>query len=143
MDKATFTERILKQIHFVISATERQTTTIIEARKGRVDQESFKKWLIEERDKLLISPEINVYGSPKKEMTRELLEDAIELADALDNNSDSVDWEYFCENAMRILSGVLPKDPNFEENLRITFTNYYKYIKAESAVWVFSKYPVA
>jgi hypothetical protein len=153
MDRAVFTEEILKQILFLISATERQTAKIIEARKGRVDQESFKKWLFEEREKMLNSPDLvpfdlvqkGTMGTPEK-AANELagfiqFHLGVHLKDGVVvSNVENIDWAEMLKHGVRILSGNLTKDPGFDHNLRTPFVTYYKALKAETTATVFGRY---
>lgn len=153
MDKAMFTEEILKQILFVISATERHTAKIIEARKGRVGQDLFKKWLIEERDRILSSPDLVPFDLIQKETMGTPENAANELAGFIQfhlgvhlkdgvvvSNVENIDWAEMLKHGVRIFSGNLAKAPEFDHNLRTPFVTYYNALKAETTANVFGRY---
>ena len=152
MEPATFIEKILKQILTVIPVTKQDAAWAIEYEKVQVNEDKFKKWLIEERYKELNSPDLKNFDLVQRETMGTPEEAANELAQFVEfhlgthlidgkliSTADKIDWGDVLSDARAILSGFadLPGVYEFkvqDPQLWLPFRTYYKAIKSEAMI---------
>lgn len=141
MNKAEFQRLLGGQLGGKMKSAERTLRKKIEGRQSRVDSPSFLAWLLEEREKILNSLELDIddqvthYATESPEQNAQSFVSTVEFI----NHPFPIDWWEMWENAMPFLSNFEARQ-NQNWKWKNTLMQLIKAVDAAVRVKVFTIY---